>query len=500
MSHPSSRLAAVYGWWLAVAVIYWPSSAALSAIWGGSRELGHGYLVLVVSLWLVARNRQRLAAAPIRPATGALPLAIALSLAWLVCWRAAAQDLHLLLLPLLMLIALAAGLGWSIAGVLLFPVGYLYLAVPAWDQLTGSLQTLSARVNGVLIWLAGVPAMMDGNLIRLPMGTIRIAGGCSGLHTLLVGLAVAALYGEILRDSVRRRLAWLALMAVISLLTNWIRIFVVTAVAYQTDMRSPLVRHHEWLGWWLFVFAVAGFLWLAGRLGTSWNRRRSREVQTPEALRLPLNRVRLGRVAATLTCLGILPALAYGTDVALARSQRTVIIEWAAAPQGWSGPQPVRAGEWAPRFLDPSVEDLRRYVDAQGRSIEVFAVAYRTQTQRGKLLGYRNTLLGADHLYAQSERMVNASTGHWQETLAVDSLGVGSLIWSRYRIGERRFIRGRLAQLWYGMAALANPPVSSLTALRAVCRPDCAAARARLAGAATELEPAVRLATQPRDR
>lgn len=484
-------MAAVLGLWLAVAVIYWPSSAALRGVWRGPGEFDHGYLILLVSLWLVVRARARLAAAPVRPAAGALALTLGLSVAWLWFWRAAIQDLHLLLMPLLLLVAVAAAMGWRVSRPLFFPVGYLYFAMPVWGQAAGFLQGLSARANSGLIWLTGVPAIMQGDSIRLPAGTLQIEGGCSGLHTLLVGLALAALYGELARDSLRRRLLWLGLMAVISLVTNWIRIFVVLLVAYESDMRSPLVKHHAWLGLVMFAVALAGFLLVAGRLGGSKDRRLSGGIPPQEAARATSARgTGLGRAAATVVCLGILPALAYGADLSAGRGLSGVVIEWPGAPAGWHGPQPVSSSNWRPVFLGASAAAMRRYLDARGTPIEVFVVAYRTQTQRTKLLGYGNTLLG-DAQQQQSERIFEAATGRWRETLVVDSSGTRSLIWSHYTIGRKVFVGSYVAQLWYGLAALTTRPVSSLTAARAVCSPDCRAAR-RLLSAAAVLEPVVR--------
>src|SRR5487761_558174 len=104
----SDRLAIVLGLWLAVALIYWPSAAALDLIWrGGSsgNSYTHGYLVLAASLWLLVRARERLQAAPIRP----------VGWAWL----------HVLLLPPILLAALLATLGWRAARICLFPMGLL---------------------------------------------------------------------------------------------------------------------------------------------------------------------------------------------------------------------------------------------------------------------------------------------------------------------------------------------------------------------------------------
>jgi hypothetical protein len=49
-----------------------------------------------------------------------------------------------------------------------------------------------------------------------------------------------------------------------------------------------------------------------------------------------------------------------------------------------------------------------------------------------------------------------------------------------------------MSQLWYGLVAIVKPPVSSLTALRTACLPNCKAARTRLNAAAPWLQPTLR--------
>jgi exosortase len=494
------RLAVIFGLCLAVAVVYWPSSVALDAIWRGANgeAYTHGYVVLLVCLWLVVRDRARLAELSIRPAPKALVLVLLLSVAWIWFWRAAVQELQVALLPALGLAAVAAALGWRTARRLVFPAGFLYFAMPIWGPVNDWLQALSVKANGTLIWLAGIPAYMKGDFIELPAGTIQIAGGCSGLHAFIVGTALAALYGELRSDSLRRRTVWVGLMGALALIDNWVRIFAVTDAAYASDMHSSLVKNHYWLGWYLFAATFLGFLWLAGRLGDRWDRSLPTEAHRTPTPESPDRAApsRLG-VAIALACLAALPALSYGMDAGRAHARTDLAFVWPAAPAGWSGPQPVISGDWAPTYADPTVESFRRYVEAGGPGVEIFAVAYRTQSQRAKLLDYSNSLLGrAALLQAVSQRIVDSPQGRWRETLAADAGGMRSLVWSRYRIGDRSFVRGRLSQLWYGWEALVGSPVSSLIALRAVCEPGCAAARARLAAAAAELQPTLRRETQ----
>ncbi len=564
------RIALVIGLWLLVAVVYWPSTLAMARLWVNTAEetYTHGYLILLISLWLALRERHRLAEVPIAPVPGALIVLLALSALWTWSWRASIQELHLMLLPVILFTAVLAAFGTRAARLLAFPIGYLYFALPFWSDFNFLLRDLSARMTGVLLWLTGVPGFMQGNFIMMPAGTIQIAGGCSGLHAFIVGLALAALYVKLFDLSGRRRLFALVLMAGIALIVNWLRIFVVTAAAYATDMQTSLVRNHYWLGWWLFAAGFAGFLWWMERkpvraqtrltpAGTTASQApQQARLSAPSRSSLPrtvalvlglalallflvafatglhsslardhywlgwslcaaalaaflwwvgrkrssqgtsdtgatqvdssqLSPTRLGLgvapLGAVIVALAVLPAAAYGMDWAHADNSTRVTIHWPVAPAGWQGPTSAMASKWQPYFRDAGGQSLVTYTDEKGESVQAFAVVYRVQTQKAKLLSYWNHLLGkTSTLHSQSQHNVNTASGRWIETAVVDSTDVRSLIWSRYRVGSRVFVNPRLSQLWYGLAALIDPPLSSLIAMRAKCQSDCRAARKQL--------------------
>lgn len=490
-----TRLALIFCLWAAVALIYWPSALELNRLWTDlpGETYTHGYLVCLLSLWLIVRDRKRLAVTPARAEPLALIALALLSVAWVFFWRAAIQEPQLMLLPLILYAALFSAFGRRIARTVAFPIGFLYFALPFWGDINGIVQILSAKMVGLLIATTGIPAYTDGVMVHLPGGAIEIARSCSGLHEFIVGLALAALYGKLSDEPWPRRLSWVALMGALSLMVNWVRIFTVIIAAYETEMRSSLVKQHYWLGWWLFAFVFAAFLWWTGRAAPS--HRTASPHENGDASEPPPAPTIIGvPVISTLVVLAAAPMLAYGMDWADARAGTAVAVGWPAAPTGWAGPSMAGAdSDWQPRFVNSSGESLARYIAPTGEPVEAFAVAYRAQTQRGKLLGYYNDLLGdAKKMRQQSLRLVDSPAGRWQEITARDSDGSRSLVWARYRIGNRLFVEPRLSQLWYGLAATVKPPLSSLTALRTPCLPDCNAAEARLSAAARWLQPALR--------
>ena len=251
-----------------VAAVFWPSTAVLIQQWSDFVNITftHGWLILAVCVWLTIHCGRAIAAAPVRPwplAQIALVLAV---FAWLVCYRASIQDLHLTLFPVLFWLAAAAAFGWPVARLLIFPVAFFCFALPSWAQLGNPLQELTVLAMRLLLSVTGPSAVISGDVIHIPNGSFRIEEGCSGLHFMIVGLAVAALHGELRRDPWRTRLMELGLMAVLALLANWVRVYTVIEAGYLSNMRNYLVSvSHYWFGWGVFAVALIAFFWL-----TTW--------------------------------------------------------------------------------------------------------------------------------------------------------------------------------------------------------------------------------------
>jgi exosortase len=460
-----------------VAATFWPSTAVLLAQWSDFINITftHGWLILAVCVWLVARSGPAISGAPARPwplAQLALLLGV---MAWLVCFRASIQDLHVTIFPALFWLAGAAAFGWPVARLLIFPVAFFVFALPSWAQLGNPLQDLTVLAMRLFLGLTGPVAEIRGDLIHIPNGSFRIEEGCSGLHFMIVGLAVAALHGQLRHDPPRARIAGLGLMAALALLANWVRVYTIIEAGYLTDMRSYLVSvSHYWFGWGVFAIALAGFFWLVNR----W-------LPAPTAVRSAgegANAVALGAdtkgfilAAALLVVLPLASLLVRAARPALPLSDAPFVV--LAAP--WFAAPPGSDSSWWPEFAGADDTEYLQVQKPGDAAIEVFRARYREQTQGAELVGSSSSLLGPQLRWRGEQRRVTPA-GIFAETEAADAQQGRSLIWWRYQIGERTFIRGLPCQLWYGLSAILSKPPSALIALRADCRGDCAQARSQL--------------------
>ncbi len=174
------------------------------------------------------------------------------SLAWFLFHSLNIYILEQLILVPLFALACAAVFGWRTAWshrmLLLLPV----FAIPVWGLFNDALLDLSAAVVGELVRLIRMPALIEGNSIFIPYGHILIADGCSGLRYFVIALTLGYLIGYLNRYTTPGLLITLCVAALIGLAANWIRIFILILVGYETQMQSSLMHDHEYFGWLVF--------------------------------------------------------------------------------------------------------------------------------------------------------------------------------------------------------------------------------------------------------
>jgi exosortase len=443
-------------------VILWPTIVSLAQLWSDPLrvELSHGYLTLAISAWLIWFRRRELSQVPTAVNWFAMIALAVLSIAWLVLMRASVQIGHQMLLPIVSIVSVCAVCGWAVTRRTLFPIGYLYLAMPIWTVMNALLQWGSVLAVRGFLRVLGIPAYFSGTTIEVSAGVFEIADGCSGLRLMLVGLAIAILYGEMQRASLGMRLMLVMLAAFLSAFANWLRILLIIGAAHFYGIDHPLVGDHIWFGWVVFAGTMVVFFYIANRLpdGAADSATASSDINAtvvPKAWR------------ATLIAAGVIAIAPMWATMQVVLS-RYELSQPLAAPQlsGWT--QAAAASSWMPKFTGADNE-LHLVYESRTDSMEFFTASYREQRQGKELAGFGNSVLGeqAGRVIAsqrESERgveRVRQTVQSWD--------GRTWLYWYSYRIGNDWLSKPLNAQLRYGFVSLWRIPESRVVAVRAAC-------------------------------
>jgi exosortase A len=463
-------------------VLFWPTTVSLIEQWEDTvrRTYTHGYLIVALTLWLLWRNRSSWSQVELRPSVLAFIAVVAESFVWLISYRAGVRIAHQALLPAMIFGAFTACYGIAAARRNLLPFGFLYFAIPLWDALNPLLQSASTFAVRMLLRTAGIPAYFSGNTFTLPAGSLEIAGGCSGLHFFIVGVAIAVLYGELNRDSLRIRVQLVVLAALLAMLTNWIRIFIIAVAAHVSDMQHYLVREeHYSFGWVMFVGTMVIFFLIARRWPVQPD-----PLADANATPLQTAAIAWNGAAIALASLLIAPAWFIADDNVAALENSPEVMP--ARIAGWSTESLTR-GDWQPVFIGADLIQ-RAAFSKDSHLVEGFAAWYANQHQGKELVGFDNSVLG-ESLHVR-RRAASAGAGPWIEMEAADWRGDRWVVWYAYRLDDQWYARTLPMQIQYGVRSLTSAPLAAVVAFRTPCvGEDCSAARTTLREFTANLKP-----------
>lgn len=441
----------------------------------------HGYLVVVLSVWLSIHYWREAPPERLAPWPPALLLIIALLLARASMEVMFINSARFVLIPFILLASIAFVFGRGAARTLLWPILYLLFALPQWWPLNSVLQSITSKVVGLLVDATNLPAYVEGNFIQVPAGMIEVATGCSGLNYFISALALAGFYAFMYLKRWRNRGALLLAAAVMACLSNWIRVSTIVVLGIVTDMQHYLVRvDHLYFGWVLFLVLMIPVLWLGRRLEDAEAPAESSE-EVASATSRPTSIVPLtsGSVLPVALAAGFVLALPAFVSVANDGASKVV----AELPESF-GPW-VRQGDvnpaWTPSFVN-AVEEQARYVRA-GQAIDLFRASYPHQSFDARLIRGENDFFGrAWRLAEQTAVTPNASSvGEVIESRGYVK-GEEHLIWTWYVVAGEPAATKVAAKLQELRGIVQRRRDASAFAISAQCIPDCEAARERLEG------------------
>ena len=443
-------------------VILWPTIVSLAQLWSDPLrvELSHGYLTLAIAMWLIWFRRRELSQVPAAVNWLAMIALAVLGIAWLVLLRASVQIGHQMLLPIISIVAVCAVCGWAVTRRTLFPIGYLYLAMPLWTVMNAPLQWGSVLAVRGLLRVLGIPAYFSGTTIEVSAGVFEIADGCSGLRLMLVGLAISILYGEMQRASLGMRLMLVMLAAFLSAFANWLRILLIIGAGHFYGIDHPLVGDHIWFGWVVFAGTMVVFFYIANRLPEGANDSATTASNLNASVATQVWRAAM--MAAVLIAIAPVWSMMQGVLGRYDMPQPLV------APQLSSWRQAVTASSWMPKFVGAD-DQLNVVYESSAGSMEFYTAKYREQRQGKELAGFGNSVLGE-----QTGRVIATQR---ESELGVERVrqtvrtwdGRTWLYWYSYRIGNNWLSKPLHAQLRYGFVSLWRIPESRVVAVRAVC-------------------------------
>ena len=259
-----------FGWQGAVLTavligLYYPVLWRLVRQWYEDGDYSHGFLVPILSAYLIWQRRDKLAEVVRKPSNSGL-LVVLFSLGLLFLGSLGAE----LFLTRISILLTICGLivyfsGWARLRAMSFPLAFLLFAIPIpvliYNEIVFPLQFIASRfATSVLETLNLFPIMREGNVLIMPGMRLEVVEACSGIRSLMSLLALAAGYGYLAEKSVPVRWFLFLAMVPLAIVSNGTRVMITALMTNYIGPKAAEGFMHEFSGWVIFVVATALFL------------------------------------------------------------------------------------------------------------------------------------------------------------------------------------------------------------------------------------------------
>jgi exosortase len=261
-------LVGVFAWFVAIGLLYGPVLLTLARDWASDSNYSHGFVVIPIALWLAWRERDRLRSAASHPSSAGLAIVTASLLLYL--FGIVGAEVFITRVSLLGVIAgtIIFCFGWTHLRLVSFPVAFLLFMIPpptiVFGDIALALQLVASRLGEGMLRTAGVAVLRDGNVLTLSNVTLQVTEACSGIHSMMSLVTIAALFAYLFESSGGRRALFVCAAVPLAILLNGLRIAAAGMAALRLGPDAAEGPMHLASGWLIFVAGLA-CMWLFHR-------------------------------------------------------------------------------------------------------------------------------------------------------------------------------------------------------------------------------------------
>lgn len=432
ISKPSHKQKAItLGLFITFSFVFFETFSNTFELWTNyGRGYSHGLLLLLISIYLAQDSYKNTTQPTLSPSPSYYLLVptFFLGIAWSLAALIGLGIMQQLLLPLIFLTSTAALFGVQKTKFLRFPALFIYLGLPFWDLTNPFLQMLTVKAVQLMINKTGLTAHIHGTYIEIPSGTFHVAQSCAGMRYMLIALTLTTLHSYLSFRALLPRFTIIGIGLLLSLLANWIRVYTVVYIGYQTQMQSSIVNDHDTLGWIVFAIVLAPIFFLTSFL----NRfdKPSSETSAKSRITIP---------CAPNSVVSVLLFAIFATTASLAS-----LPQFIASGSSFE-PPPKRFARWESiphkqtaytSFENPTVQVNSVYRDFS-KSISLYIAHYATQNEVSELVSNDNHQIISPWRIIKTQKII-AFKGDALKAVTIKNGESYKQMINWYKIGARR--------------------------------------------------------------
>ena len=249
-----------------VLIFYYNTIVWLTESWMYNEYYSHGFLVPIISGYIVWKMREEIRTIDKKPSQFGLVLFAAgiiiqgISVLWTIRFLSGISLLITLAGTILFLY------GWEFMKRIRFPFFFLILMIPLpfIYTIVYPTQTISVLATTNLANLIGIPAVRDGLIITIPGGAFEVGVECSGINSMISLFMIGIIFAYVLDGSNLMKATILISTIPLALAGNILRITSILVVAGKYGPEAAINYFHDFSSILLFSVALVG-LFLVGR-------------------------------------------------------------------------------------------------------------------------------------------------------------------------------------------------------------------------------------------
>jgi exosortase len=249
-----------FGWFAALLILcYLPTLGPLTTQWANDEDMGHGFFVPVVALYIAYQRKDTLLAEPAKPNYLGLAVMTYAAIQWYIGSLGAELFLQRSAFVLSIYGAVLLVGGWRAIQVLILPLALLVFMLPIpsilYNAITFPLQLFASRVAEFFLSVLGIPVLREGNVLELAEQKLSVVEACSGIRSLLTLTFLSLVYAYFFDEKAWMRPALLAATVPIAILANAGRV-TITGILSHFNPELAKGLFHVMEGWIIFMIAL----------------------------------------------------------------------------------------------------------------------------------------------------------------------------------------------------------------------------------------------------
>ncbi len=384
---------------LALVLLYLDTVSAMVGIWSRSDTFAHAFLVPPISLWLIWRQRASLAALTPRPGPPLLMLLLLAAAAtmWLVSSLVHVNAGMQFAWVAMLVLAVPVVLGLEVAWTILFPLLFLFFAVPIGDFLLPLMMSWTADFTVAALRLSGIPVYREGMQFVIPSGNWSVVEACSGVRYLIASFMVGTLFAYLNYRSWKRRAVFMLISILVPVVANWLRAYIIVMLGHHSGNKIAVGVDHLVYGW-VFFGVVIMIMFV---IGARWSEPDAQGQAEPQALSaaepgsLPVARLLTATAGAMALLLAPPLVLQGGMSSSGPESSPQLSLPAQLSP-GWAAVADPVLQTYEPEFENPMAVAKSVYAGPSGH-VGAYVAYYRQQGDTRKLVSSVNTLVASDN-------------------------------------------------------------------------------------------------------